>query len=101
MKLIYWRRDKYYVEHLIFSFHCHAFLFMILMVISLINPSDLGNYFLGAIGLGAIYLFVAMYRVYNQSIGKTLLKFILLTFTYMVSFSIFLLISLMFIFMIF
>src|SRR5690606_3304988 len=74
LKLLYIRREFYYVEHLIFSFHCHAFVFLIATVLALFGDFLGGWTALFVIGI-IVYLFVAMKRVYGQSFGKTLLKF--------------------------
>jgi hypothetical protein len=80
LKLIYIRSRRLYVEHLIFALHCHAFVFLV------IAGSQLTSYWL--VALGAViwmsaYLFFAMVRVYRQSFMKTLLKFGILSATYM------------------
>lgn len=86
-KLLYIRRGFYYVDHIIFFFHTHAFTFIIFSFIFLFV-----NYFpdndaldsiisAGNIGL-ALYYFVAMYKVYKQSRKKTFAKLCLVTFFY-------------------
>lgn len=77
LKLLYIRRDFYFVEHLIFSFHYHAFAFLIASpAYLLINiwPGGIGF----AFTLILIYLFIAMKRVYRQGIIKTGVKFMIL-----------------------
>ncbi|GAB5552504.1 MAG: DUF3667 domain-containing protein [Saprospiraceae bacterium] len=80
--LLYARRDYYYVEHLIFSFHYHAFAFLIVSpAYLLVNVWPIGIAF--AFGIILIYLFIAMKRIYKQSILKTSLKFIALNWLYL------------------
>ncbi len=84
LKILYIRRDYFYVEHLIFAFHYHAFLFLIVFLLSL-----LGGY-LPAVILGFsiagifVYLYIAMLKVYQQGWFKTLIKFFTLLFGYIV-----------------
>ena len=35
MKLLYWRPKRYYVEHLLFLIHNHAFVFLLLTMLAL------------------------------------------------------------------
>lgn len=83
LKLLYFRRGFYYVEHLVFSFHYHAFAFLICIFLTL-----LGGYMGGWIALFIVgifvYQFLAMKRVYAQSFGKTFLKFLILNFMYLI-----------------
>jgi hypothetical protein len=86
MKLMYWRPRRYYVEHLLFFVHTHAFAFALLSVYMLLTrvvPAVLED------GLSLIvwlylpyYLFVSMRRVYSQGRLVTLLKYTALSFTY-------------------
>ena len=82
LKLLYIRRGQYYVEHLIFSFHYHAFAFLVMTPAYLLAETYPG---LTAVGGGAIliYLFIAMRRVYQQRFSKTLGKFLILNFLYL------------------
>ena len=90
LKLIYIRGKRYYVEHLIFSFHFHAFTF-VLMILGCIAffvapsfaennlPKILGGIFI----IGTIYFFLAMKYVYKQGWIKTFFKFGFLNFSYL------------------
>ena len=83
LKVLYARRNFYFVEHLVFSFHYHTFAFIVTLILVL-----LGSYFHGLL-LAAfivsifVYQFIAMKRFYKQSFFKTLFKFLLLNFVYM------------------
>jgi hypothetical protein len=94
LKVLYARRKIYYVEHLIFSFHFHTFVFIVLLISTLISYAE--NLFLLVI---LIYLFIAMREVYRQSIVKTVVKYGLLLFSYsfslMVSFVIIMMITIL------
>ncbi|GAB5554470.1 MAG: hypothetical protein Sapg2KO_40610 [Saprospiraceae bacterium] len=79
---LYFRHDYYYIEHLIFTFHLHAFAFLVLAVL-IAGLNVFPQWIL--LTLGAIiwiYVFVSMWKVYRQSIGKTLLKFLIFTIFY-------------------
>lgn len=84
MKLTYFRRKWYYVEHLIFGIHLHCFAFLILAISILL--SSILNYAEELDGLipliFGIYFIVALRRVYDQSWWKTALKFSFITLTY-------------------
>lgn len=75
LKLLYIRRNYFYYEHLVFSFHTHAFMFLLfalLMVLDESLPDAVGAIlFL----LSAVYLFLAMKRFYRQGVFKTLVKY--------------------------
>jgi len=84
MKLFYIRRGRYFVEHLVFSFHIHAFLFLISGFLVLITADWLPAWvYQLSLFLFSIYLFAALYRYYGQGIGKTFVKFTLLSVGYM------------------
>lgn len=95
MKLVYIRQKRLYYDHLIFSLHVHAFLFLMLILYIFLSfiPWDALLYLVIAIVL--IYLYVALYQVYKQSWLKTLFKFFALTASYFL-----LMIPLFFIFLI-
>jgi hypothetical protein len=82
LKLLYIRRKYYYVEHLIFSFHYHAFAFLLISpayLLANVWPAGVPI----AFGLVLLYLLIAMRRVYQQGWFKTLIKFWLLNQLYL------------------
>jgi hypothetical protein len=90
MKLMYWRPKRYYVEHLLFLIHNHAFVFLASILVVLIA----GVPFLGAAAgwIGAAlwfyamwYIYRAMRSVYGQGVGLTLAKYFTLAFTYVIT----------------
>lgn len=104
LKLLYIRRKKYFVEHLVFSFHYHAFAFLVFSLVFLalklaeISGAPVGEEeysisivltFLGVM----IYLFIAMRRVYQQGIFKTFIKYNVLNFAYIFIFTLFLVLT--------
>jgi hypothetical protein len=75
LKLLYIRRNRYYVEHFIFTMHVNAFVFLFLALSIALN-SDWAEVIEDIIPFGLmIYIVVAMKNVYEQSWGKTVLKF--------------------------
>lgn len=88
LKLLYIRRRRYYVEHLIFSLHYHALVFLAAILFLAVYEAaehfgwtSINNHLGFAIWLYlTAYLIVAMRRVYRQSWFKTLVKFLLLAF---------------------
>ena len=87
MKLLYPLSRRYYVEHLLFVVHFHAFGFLILtilMVVQAIGSTvtwlESPARWLSVAGLAylAVYLYIAMRTVYNQSRTVTSFKYLLL-----------------------
>lgn len=94
LKFLYLRRKIFYVEHLIFSFHFHAFIFLvssIFLIIFIVIPNFAFANFVWlnlVFVVGLIYLFVSMKRVYKQGWMKTFAKFVVLNFSYLFLFTI-------------
>ena len=86
LKLVYVRSGRPYVEHLIFSLHFHAFIFMLLTVSLLSTKPEI---WLAAFCIFYVYLYLAMKRVYGQGWGKTWVKHFLLTNAYNILFAAF------------
>jgi Protein of unknown function (DUF3667) len=86
MKAMYRRPNRYYVEHLLFFLHNHAFAFLVFGLLALVAyfvPSSIGNLLETVVWLYVLYyLFVSMQRVYEQSRWLTLAKFVVLFFAY-------------------
>lgn len=83
LKLFYIRHDYFYVEHLIFTLHFHAFSFIVILALGLF-----GRYLPELVITFSIlsifaYLFFAMKKVYHQGKGKTFLKYISLLCSYL------------------
>lgn len=90
LKVLYIRHDHYYVEHLVFSFHYHAFAFLIFTIaLLLVNWTDQDDFTGWATLATVIYLFFAMKRVYGQGWIKTTIKFFMLSFSYSILVSLF------------
>ena len=97
LKLLYPLSRRYYVEHLLFFVHFHAFLFLILtlqIVIGRLNaalptPEAVGILIIVAASFYVpVYLFVAMRRVYGQGRVVTAIKYVALSVSYFAGFTV-------------
>jgi hypothetical protein len=80
-------RRRLYFEHLVFSFHVHAFTFLIGSVLFLLSHLVGHDNYVGTaagltLSMALIYLFIAMKRFYNQSYLKTSIKYTILLLSY-------------------
>ncbi len=88
LKLLYIRHNYYYVEHLIFSFHTHSFVFILFTIICIfikmvyVHPLIVFSGFL----LLFIYLYKSLRKVYQQGRMKTISKLIFANIIYLVLF---------------
>lgn len=77
LKLLYVRRRRLYLEHLIFALHVHALAFITFSVSAILGALDVGtslnlDAWLAVAPFG--YLFFAIRRVYGQSLGMVAVK---------------------------
>lgn len=95
LKALYPLSKRYYVEHLLFFVHFHAFFFLILTLqvlfmrlATMLHVPELVNVLtiVAASIYIPVYLFVAMRRVYSQGRFITSLKYIVLFIAYSVGF---------------
>ncbi|MCP4122687.1 MAG: DUF3667 domain-containing protein [Bacteroidetes bacterium] len=86
LKLLYVRRKRFYIEHLIFSLHFFSFFFFLLILYILIYRFIGHIPFWPVLTISLVYLYIAMLKVYKQRWGRTLFKWITLVFTTMVLF---------------
>jgi len=80
MKPLYWRPKRYYVEHLLFLIHNHAFIFLVLGVLALLKLIPVVGEHLGLLEFALWiyifwYLFRGMRNVYHQGRTLTLAKY--------------------------
>jgi hypothetical protein len=84
LKMLYFRRDYFYSEHLVFSIYYYNFFYFagsVMMLVGLIPAMDWLSSLLGyAI---YFYLLLAMKRMYGQGWGKTIAKFFIFSFVFM------------------
>jgi hypothetical protein len=82
LKLLYARRSRLYVEHMIFSLHVHALAFFAFTVGLFFDQSSIGWVNTAAVWIEVsplLYLILAMSHVYEQGLIKSSIKaFILL-----------------------
>jgi hypothetical protein len=92
---VYPLSKRYYVEHLLFVVHYHAFFFLILILQILFarlatlvgfNENIVSIFLIGASIYIPVYLFRSMQRVYGQGVLITLFKFLFLLISYFVGF---------------
>lgn len=94
LRIAFWKNKKFYVEHLIYSFHFHCFLFLflsIIMLVKLLLPQswDVGGYFDFIAAIVIIwYSYQSLRVVYQRSKGRTITKMIGLFFSYSFVFAI-------------
>ena len=97
LKVLYVRRRKYYVEHLVYLFHLHAFFmlfgFVWLAVKYFIEFEIPGMAAFGISMLFLLYILFSLKRVYEQSWIKTILKLLMI----LVSYGVILIVCLVFI----
>jgi hypothetical protein len=95
LKALYPLSRRYYVEHLLFFVHFHAFFFLILslqilfmrMTAWLRIPEEIGILTVVVASFYVpVYLFIAMRRVYGQGRIVTFIKYIGLVFAYVIGF---------------
>lgn len=95
MKLLYVRRRRYYMEHLTFMLHIHAFTFLVLALVLLYDyNTDTSQAVLWGTLLILVYVTVAFRRVYRQGWFRTLSKMFILFMSYSFSLAFFLLLTL-------
>lgn len=78
LKLMYFRRDRYYAEHFVFALHVHAFLFLN-FTLMLLLPDQVDIVLLL---WTLVYFWVAMKRVYKQGWFRTTIKYWTLFWSY-------------------
>jgi hypothetical protein len=91
LKLLYVRRGRLYMEHLIFSLHVHALTFFAFTVGVLLDQSEVGWLQTAASWISAspfLYLILAMSHVYEQGLLKSTLKASILLLIYTILLSI-------------
>ena len=87
MMLFYWRPRRYYVEHLLFLVHNHAFVFVFLMLtwlIALPFPPAAALIWTAASLYMIWYVYRGMRIVYAQGRGLTIAKMLAMSFVYLI-----------------
>lgn len=83
LKLLYIRRDFYYSEHLVMSIYFYNFFFAAGIVTMLLQLLPFLDWFsaVAVVAIG-VYLLLVLKSVYQQGWRKTILKFLLLSFSF-------------------
>lgn len=89
MKLLYVRRKRLYIEHLIFMLHVHAFIFFLIALDIVFSNefSDSASAFF--VPLIFIYVWLAFYKVYRQGWFRTSFKLFSFLILYAFGFTLF------------
>jgi hypothetical protein len=87
MKLLYWRPKRFYVEHLLFLVHNHAFVFLAFAILAVSLRIPVVGEHLGLLGTAIwiyviYYIFRAMRVYYEQSRWLTFGKYVTIGFAY-------------------
>jgi hypothetical protein len=89
LKLLYIRKGRFYVEHLVYALHIHTFLYVSVIITSLAvmvanrTLPVLGGWITGLMAFAiVIQIFLSIRRVYNQGWFMTMLKFLFGGFVY-------------------
>jgi len=85
LKIFYIRRNQFYMRHLVFSIHLHSFIFIAFTLIvasHLIFNKSLTLFTMFLICMIPLYFVMALKKFYGQQVGKTLLKFVGISFIY-------------------
>ena len=87
MKILYWRPKRYYVEHLLLLVHNHAFVFLALSIVYLLQMIPKVGEYLGWLEFATWcyivwYIFHAMRVYYAQSRALTLGKYVTMGLAY-------------------
>jgi hypothetical protein len=86
--ILYSRNRRYYVEHVVFALHCHAFYFLVLGVMTVLPSTPAMSVwtvckYIG-IALIPIYSVLALKNNYQQGWIKTLIKSFMLGYAYVI-----------------
>src|SRR4051812_5087928 len=91
LKILYFRKRRFYVEHLVYALHIHTFLYVSVIITSLtvmavnrVMPV-LGGWIIGVMAFVIfIQIFLSIRRVYRQGWFMTMVKFLFGGFVYLV-----------------
>ncbi len=81
-KLVFFRKDKYFVEHLVFQYHAHALLFLLLSFYFLFEKALPESSLLYIFFSFGIYILLARQSVYQLSFLRSVFVFCLLHLSY-------------------
>jgi hypothetical protein len=91
LKILYIRRGRFYVEHLVYALHIHTFLYVAVIITALAvmganrTVPALGGWITGLMTIAiVVQIFLSIRRVYRQGWFMTILKFLFGGFVYFV-----------------
>jgi Protein of unknown function (DUF3667) len=93
LKVTFWKNKKFYVEHLIYTFHLHCFLFIFLALIMLLqlilpgNPEVIGWVNFAATLFVMWYIYRSLRVVYQRNRFRTITKMIGMSLAYLFVFT--------------
>lgn len=93
MKLLFFRRKRYYIEHLFFLYHWHSFAFLFGTILVLFFRNSLQYIYGPFVGLVIVFGFIGWKRYYKQGMFKTFIKFCMMAFSYLFLFTILMLLT--------
>jgi hypothetical protein len=96
--LIYRKTKRYYIEHLIFSFHFHSFVFLISIITEFADNKIME---MMVVSLTFTYLFIGLAKVYPQSFFRTLFRGMAVCLLYLAGLSVTMIITVVFSFLLF
>ena len=83
LKILYIRKGRFYVEHLVYSLHIHTFLYVAVIITSLAvmganrTVPALSGWIIGLMSCAiVVQIFLSIRRVYKQGWFLTMLKFL-------------------------
>lgn len=85
LRLIYFRRDVYYSEHLVFAFHTQAVFFIVLLLMYVAEYYNLEAIMRLLLYLFIAYVIIALKQFYQQAWGKTIAKFFIINLAFLVT----------------
>jgi hypothetical protein len=89
MKLLYRRPRRYYVAHLLFLLHNYSFVFLSLAILIFLGWIITTDIIMGPLSVilplyALYYIFSGMRHVYPESVGRTIVKFTVLSSGYLI-----------------
>jgi hypothetical protein len=91
LKALYIRQRRYYVEHLVYALHVHSFLYVAVIITSLLAMGAkqtvpvLSGWIIGLMSCAiVVQIFLSIRRVYRQGWFFTMVKFFLGGFVYFI-----------------
>lgn len=90
MKLLFRRKSRFYIEHLFYLYHWHAFAFLLGSILVFFLRNYILTYIIPYFGFIMLFGIIAWKRYYRQGWIKTLVKFMVMGFAYLMLFAFFL-----------